>query len=215
MVRRRQLRTRLAREERLEAEELLELVLDYGAPNRDNGALERSLSAQFGTLEGVLSAPEEALKRVKELPEGTLVLLRLLSCLVQRAGETGAEPELGSTERQVEYLMPLFHRQRRERVYVLCLDPAGRLLSCELLGEGGEALVALEVERVCALAGRCGAAAVVLSHSHPSGVAMPSQEDILTTRACGKALSGQGVRLADHLIFADGDCVSMAESGLL
>ena len=57
--------------------------------------------------------------------------------------------------------------------------------------------------------------AVLLAHNHPSGVALPSDADVLVTRRIQEALAPLGIRLADHIIVADDDYVSMAESGFL
>ena len=62
---------------------------------------------------------------------------------------------------------------------------------------------------------RAGAVAVVLAHNHPSGVALPSQEDCATTRLIRDALRTMNIQLVDHIIVADRDYVSMAASGLL
>ena len=61
----------------------------------------------------------------------------------------------------------------------------------------------------------CRASAVLLAHNHPSGVALPSQEDYAATDRVQAALATIGVELADHIIVADGDYVSMADSGFL
>ena len=58
-------------------------------------------------------------------------------------------------------------------------------------------------------------ASLILAHNHPSGVALPSQQDVLTTRQIQEALAPLNIRLADHIVVADNDYVSMAESGLL
>ena len=58
------------------------------------------------------------------------------------------------------------------------------------------------------------ATSVVLAHNHPSGLAIPSGEDIQTTRRVAMALETVEILLADHIIVADGDFVSMVESGL-
>lgn len=59
------------------------------------------------------------------------------------------------------------------------------------------------------------AAAVILAHNHPSGVAEPSQADEMITQRLREALGIVDIRLVDHLIAAGGDCVSLAERGLL
>ena len=56
---------------------------------------------------------------------------------------------------------------------------------------------------------------MVLAHNHTSGIAVPSQEDVRTTKSVSHALDLVGVYLADHVVVADEDYVSMAESGLL
>jgi len=59
------------------------------------------------------------------------------------------------------------------------------------------------------------ASAVILSHNHPSGVALPSQEDYAVTKRVQMALETIGVELADHIIVADRDFVSFADSDYL
>ena len=196
------------------AMELLELLLDYSGSRRDPESLARALLERFHSLEGVLTAPEETLLGVEGLSESALVLLRLAACLEQRACLEETE-RLRDVEAWIAYLEPLFLRQRRERVYLLCLDREGRLLECALLGEGNGGEVRLDIQTVCERCLRSGAEAVVLAHSHPSGIALPSQADIRTTRLCQDALREMGVQLWDHLVFADEDCVSLAQSGLL
>jgi DNA repair protein RadC len=59
------------------------------------------------------------------------------------------------------------------------------------------------------------AAAVILSHNHPSGIAEPSQADQQITRRLREALGLVDVRLLDHLIIGDGDYCSLADRGLI
>ena len=57
------------------------------------------------------------------------------------------------------------------------------------------------------------ASAVILSHNHPSGIAVPSSEDVQTTCRVAMALNAVEIQLADHIVVADGDYVSMVQSG--
>ena len=59
------------------------------------------------------------------------------------------------------------------------------------------------------------AAMVQLAHNHPSGIALPSEEDIYVTRMIKEVLSPLNIRLIDHIVVADGDFVSMRDSGML
>ena len=73
----------------------------------------------------------------------------------------------------------------------------------------------LNIRRVVELALLTSASAVVLAHNHPSGVALPSEEDQIATQQVREALATIGVVMVDHIIVADNDFVSMADSGLL
>ena len=59
------------------------------------------------------------------------------------------------------------------------------------------------------------AAAVILAHPHPSGVAEPSQADEFITKRLVSALDLVDIRVLDHIIIAGGDATSFAERGLL
>jgi DNA repair protein RadC len=59
------------------------------------------------------------------------------------------------------------------------------------------------------------AAAVIIAHNHPSGIAEPSQADELITQRVKEALALVDIRLLDHIIVGDGACVSLAERGLI
>ena len=67
------------------------------------------------------------------------------------------------------------------------------------------------VQRALAL----NAAALIVAHNHPSGVAEPSQADRSLTRRLQEALGLVDVRLLDHLVIGDGEPVSFAERGWL
>ena len=60
-----------------------------------------------------------------------------------------------------------------------------------------------------------GASGIILAHNHPSGVALPSAEDRMVTHQVMEALEPLGIRLIDHIVVADNDFVSMAESKLM
>ena len=73
----------------------------------------------------------------------------------------------------------------------------------------------LDIRRMIENAILSSASGVVLAHNHPSGIALPSQDDYIATDQAKAALATIGVVLLDHIILADGDFVSLAESGYL
>jgi DNA repair protein RadC len=62
---------------------------------------------------------------------------------------------------------------------------------------------------------RHNAAAVILSHNHPSGVSEPSGQDQALTRALSEALALVDVKVLDHFVVAGPSAMSFAERGLL
>lgn len=195
--------------------EALEILLYYAIPRQDTNPIAHALMDRYGSLSAVLAAPVEDLKKVKGIGESAAVLLRLVSQLSQKARLADAAREIGicSTAQAGAYLLELFSGAAREVLYQLCLDQKGKLLACKRLSEGSANAADLNIRLMMENAILTSATGVILSHNHPSGIALPSQDDFNTTEQARTALKTIGVRLVDHIIVADGDFVSMADSG--
>ena len=172
---------------------------------------------RFGSLSGVLAAPAELLAQVEGVGERTAMLLRLVPQIAQMARLADMEREvaLNTREKIGDYLLELFSRERNEAVYQVCLDGKGKLLACRRLGEGSASAVNLDVRKIVQNAIAFCACSVILAHNHPSGVALPSQEDHTATLRVKEALASIDVKLEDHIIVADHDFLSFAQSGFL
>lgn len=197
--------------------EALELLLYYAIPRRDTNPIAHALMERYGSLPAVLSAPVEDLKKVEGVGESAAVLLKLVPQVYRKARMADAAQEnvLNSAEKAGAYLLERFAGEKNEVVYQLCLDRKGKLIACKRVGEGGVTNAELNIRRVMENAILTSASAVILSHNHPSGIALPSKDDYATTQRVKDALDTIGVALADHIIVADGDFVSMADSGYL
>ena len=197
--------------------EALELLLYYAIPRRDTNPIAHALMERYGTLSAVLSAPVEDLQKVEGIGGSAAVLLSLVSRISRKArlADAAQETVITSTEQAGAYLLERFAGETREVVYLMCLDRKGKLLACKRLADGGAASADLNIRKVMETVLLTSASAVILSHNHPSGVALPSPEDTSTTLQVREALRTIGVELVDHIIVADRDFVSMADSGLL
>ena len=194
--------------------EALELLLFYAIPRRDTNALAHQLLERYGSLETVLAAPVEDLQKVKGMGESAALLLRLVPMLTERSRrKEDTLVILNSTEKAGNYMLHRFDGKKNELVYELCLDRKGKLLASKLLTEGDVNGAELNIRKLVGNALMTNASAVILSHNHPSGVALPSSEDFTTTDRVRTALESVGVQLVDHIIVADGDFVSMRDSG--
>ena len=197
--------------------ELLELLLFYAIPRKDTNPIAHQLIDRFGSLLGVFSAPIEELMRIPDVGKNTAVLLQLIAPLYQKALTCSDNHEiiLDTRERIGRYFQNILGAQTSEAMFQLCLDAKGRKLGVSKVNEGDVGSVGLNVRRIMEYALRTRAVMVALAHNHPSGVAFPSQEDRTATEIVREALSAMGVQLVDHVIVADGDYVSMAESGMM
>ena len=194
--------------------EALELLLYYAIPRRDTNELAHRLLTRYGSLSALLQAPIEDLRRVEGVGESAAVLLKLVPAFVYKAQRSaGQETVLNSTEKAGRYLLSCFAGERNEVIYQLCLDRKGKLLARKRLSEGGSAAAELNIRRLVENALLSSASAVILSHNHPSGIAVPSSEDVQTTCRVAMALNAVEIQLADHIVVADGDYVSMVQSG--
>lgn len=193
----------------------LELLLFYAIPQGDTNPLAHALLNRFGSLARVLEADVEELKKVKGIREHSATLLRLVTQLGRYYQVNCAQRVeiMNSMEACGAYLMPYFFGRTRETVFLLCLDAKCKVLCCREVGEGSVNAASISVRNVVETALAANATTVVLAHNHPSGVAVPSEEDVQTTRRIAAALRAVEVHLADHLVVAEGDYTSLAQSG--
>lgn len=196
---------------------VLELALFYAIPRQDTNPIAHRLLDRFGSLDRVFDASMEELITQGQLTENAAILLKLIPAVARRQqlSRSSFDNILDTTRRCGDYLAPFFFGATDEVVYLLGLDAKCKVLGCIELFQGTVNYAHLSIRRVVEEALKMKATSVVLAHNHTSGIAVPSQEDIETTRAVAHALDLVGILLADHIVVADDDYVSMAESGLM
>lgn len=195
--------------------EALEVLLYYAIPRKDTNPIAHALINRFGSLEQVLDAPLEELEKVPGISRNVAVLMKLVTdmgrmYLVRRTQNIRV---LKTIDECGEYLKSYFFGRVNETVYLLCLDAKCKVLACREVGEGSVNSANVPIRRIVEIALGANATSVVLAHNHPSGLALPSSEDISTTRRVAAALSTVDVQLVDHIVVADDDFVSMVQSG--
>ena len=193
----------------------LELLLFYAIPQKDTNPIAHALLDRFGSLSQVLDAPLEALKKVPGISDHSTSLLRLVTELARFYQVDSAQRTevLTSLDACGRYLVPRFFGRKVETVFLLCLDAKCKVLCCREIGEGSVNAASISVRKVVEAALSANATSVVLAHNHPSGVALPSADDVQTTRRIAAALSAVEVKLIDHIVVAEGDFISMTQSG--
>ena len=193
--------------------EALEFLLFYAIPRQDTNAIAHSLLDRYGTLLGVLDAPEEDLVKVEGVGANTAMLLHFLPRFFRMALLETADTLLNTTSLRGEYLRMWFNGEQEERIYALCLDSRGKLLARRKIGDGDFLHAPLAIRALLGSALLTSASGVVLSHNHPGGCAIPSEADYAATEAARNALAGIQVELLDHIIVSGHDYVSLRDSG--
>ena len=199
-----------------EEHQVLELLLFYGIPQRDTNEIAHELIRKFGSLSKVLEATPEELSQIKYVGDNVTTLFRLITAVARYYQVNCAMREviLPTIDACGKYLVPFFYERQNETVFLLCLDAKCKVLCCEKIGEGGINSAGVPVRKIVETALKANATSVILAHNHPCGLAIPSGEDIMTTRRVALALDAVEIALVDHIIVADNDWVSLGQSEL-
>ncbi len=202
--------------ETLHPHEILEILLYFAIPRRDTNPLGHALIENFGSLRAVFDAPYEELLKVDGIGPNAAALLKMVPPLLRAYASDDSEGQIiDSAESVGAYFLPRFIGREREIVLLLCLDNKNKAIACVQIAEGSVNSTAVSTRRIAEIALKYNASAVVLAHNHPNGVAIPSKDDVETTRNIMRFCRNFGLPLLDHVIVADNDYVSLAASGYM
>ena len=193
----------------------LELLLFFAFAQGDTNPMAHRLLERFGSFDKVLDAPVDQLVKVEGIGPKSASLIKVIKEMGRYYDVSKARQEkrLTTIDECGDYLKAFFKNRKNETVFLLSLDAKMKVLACQEVGEGSVNYASVPIRRVVEMALEAGASSVVLSHNHPSGIAVPSGEDIQTTRRLAMALSAVEITLVDHIVVADDDYVSMVQSG--
>jgi DNA repair protein RadC len=197
--------------------ELLAIFIRTGVPGKTAVDVARELLNRYGGLRELLAAGPAELCETPGLGEAKYVQLQASLELGRRflAEKLKREVTLGSTRDTRDFLQAQLRDRKNEVFCVLFLDNRHRVLTFEELFQGTLNGTAVYPREIVKRALKLNAAAVILAHNHPSGVAEPSRADELLTSRLKDALALVDIRLLDHLVVGDGETVSFSERGLI
>lgn len=180
-------------------------------------ALAKRLLQRFGGLHQLLRADSEALSAEHGIGRARTALILALPELARRYFEDSLP--VGQAIRSPADTQAFLHAKIRhlghEMFCCLYLDNRHRVLRFDELFRGTIDGTSVYPREVVKEALGVNAAAVILAHNHPSGVAEPSQADERITRRLKSALELVDIRLLDHLIIGNAETTSLASRGLL
>lgn len=195
--------------------ELLAIFLRTGTQGMNVLELSDFLIKEFGSLRKLFNANKAEFCQYKGLGAAKYVQLQAVLELTQRyLAETLQRGDaLISPEQTKLYLSGILRDKPREEFFVLYLDNQHRVIQGESLFQGTIDAASVYPREVVKRSLEHNAAALILAHNHPSGIAEPSQSDRRITRRISDALALVDIRVLDHFVVGDGEIVSFAERG--
>jgi DNA repair protein RadC len=197
--------------------ELLAIFLRTGRQGLTAVDLARQLLAEFGGLRALLESDRDAFLARAGLGPAKYAQLQAVLAMARRHlwAELTRGEALSSPADSRDYLAVRLRGYDREVFAAVFLDNRHRVLGFEELFRGTIDGTSVHPREVVKRALALNAAALIVAHNHPSGVAEPSRADEAITQRLRDALALVDVRLLDHFVVGDGVPVSLAERGML
>lgn len=200
-----------------ERHQVVEMLLFFGIPRKDTNELAHRLMDTFGSLSGILDAPYEELCRVPGISENAAVLICFCKALSREYAKDKQQTDkvLKSYQRMGEYVLPYFAGLEYEAVLLVCMDSRYRVRHAGIVTRGSVNAAEVNTRLILQTALLHNATMVVLAHNHPDGSAVPSTEDVETTRYLRRVLRSANIALMDHIVVAGEEFTSMHNTPML
>lgn len=196
-----------------EQHEILEMLLFYAIPRKNTNDIAHRLLEACGSLSAVFDAPIDILMQ-QGLSYNAAVLLHMIPDLSRayQSDKFDNEEKIITDENIGKKMLHLFAGKNEECVYAFFLDAKGKEKYSGIISKGDASSAPLFSKDIVSIAARCKAVTVIIAHNHPSGVAFPSRADLEATADIADALDTIGIHLADHIIVADRDYISLSST---
>lgn len=197
--------------------ELLAIFLRTGTQGINVVDLARRLLVDFGSLTRLLGATQQEFCKAKGLGEAKYVQLQAVLELAKRYFQSEAQEKrkFTSSAMTMQFVSSQISHYKSEVFAVLLLDSQHQFLHFQPVFYGTIDAAPVYPRELVKLALSHNAAAVVLAHNHPSGVAEPSLSDQRITQRIQNAMQLMDIRVLDHIVVGHGQQTSMAERGML
>lgn len=198
-----------------EDHEILEMVLYNCYTRRNTNDIAHKLLDNFGSISAVFEAPVDALVGCG-ISESVASYLHMIPdiCRVYFDDRNKSKSKIISMDSIGAYFVNKYIGRSEECIYLLLLDSKCKEIFCGVVSKGTTISSDVSMRKIVDLSMRYNATYAVISHNHPSGVAIPSREDVAMTFAVHNVLDSIGVQLVDHIIVADDEYLSFREESV-
>lgn len=193
---------------------ILEMLLFYSIPRVDTNEIAHALLNYFGSAAKVFEASVDELMKVKGIGENSAVLIKLMIPIIRMYNndKLKSKKKFSSLDDIGEFLTLKYKGFTKEIFAITSLDNRGVIVGFDIVSEGDLSTVPVSMRSIIEVVIKRKATAIILSHNHPGGQAVPSKEDIKTTASICEAMKNMSVAVIDHCILCDDDYVSLAVS---
>lgn len=194
--------------------EIIEMLLFYSIPRKDTNEIAHKLLNKFGSVSGIIDAPNAELLKIKGVTLHTVTLFKLIVPIYRQYSSDKYDKHYRFTniDEICDFLLGKYFGYNKEVLAITTFSSSGKMINYDILTVGSVASVGVSTREIIEVVLKRNATCAIMSHNHPNGIAIPSDEDVEITKMVQKALQHIDVKLIDHIIIADNDYVSMAQS---
>lgn len=194
---------------------LLEMMLFFAVPQGDTNPLAHRLLDRFGSFDRVLEASKTELMTVKGVGDHVATYLTMYLPVFKRYNQNKCENTFTyfDTDKLKEHISAEYVNVKKERAMLLHFDAHAKFINSSWIGEGDNDYVVINNKVVAASVIENNSSIVVLVHNHPSGVAVPSSQDILAAKNLRNFLQSINVSLVESAICTYGEVKFFSEMG--
>lgn len=191
--------------------QLVELILFFCIPRADTNPIAHRLLDEFGSLPGILDADMETLKCVAGVGESTAKTLSLFKdiLLEYKVRKNQKNTAISNYKMAKEFFECLMQDNTEEEFYVACLNSKNEICSYKLFQRGNVNNIVFSMRDLTEYVLKNKAVSIIIGHSHPNGLAVPSLDDIKTTIKIIETMSMVNIDVIDHIIIGKGETYSM------
>ena len=191
--------------------EKLELLLSYSIPRRDVKPLAKTLMNKFESVQNIMNASFEELTAVPGIGENTASLIMLVHelCCTYLEEKSAKKDFIIHPDAAVDFARMKIGGSPKEIYMLVFLKSRNQIISYECLQKGTIDRTTVYTRELVECCLKHKAASIILIHNHPSGLCIPSAEDLALTLKITKALQPVNIKLCDHIIVSPTDFHSM------
>ena len=194
---------------------VLELLLFYSIPRSDTNEIAHELLNKFGSLQGVFEAGMEDLMSINGISRHSAVLIKMIPELFVVYGRDKVRDiqKINSSDDAKQFFIPRFYGKVREEVQIVLLDDKMNIIKWVKIYEGSVNSANVPIRKIVEIAIENRATNVIIAHNHPTGLILPSKDDLRATAKVREALALVDIKLLDHVIVSDNEAASLKDSG--